>query len=88
MSVIFDRPLDAAEKDLMCRLAVAVVAYQTGASEDTAAHALDTFTQTGEAAFWATTTEALLVVAGRPLVHAEREWLCFHAHARDWDPAL
>lgn len=82
-----NRPLDQAEKDLLCRLAVAVIAKQTGADEQAAADALDTFAAEGQAVFRGDAKDAYLDVAGNNVVHAERDWLAFHAHADDWENA-
>jgi hypothetical protein len=85
MTAAINRRLDDAEKSLLCRLAIAVVASQSGTDEQTAADALDTFTERGEALFRANGYDAFLIVAGNPLIHAERDWLAFEAHAPDWE---
>jgi hypothetical protein len=74
------RPLDDAERDLLNRLAIVVVAAQTGADVETVVEALDTFTETGDAFYRGDYRDVWLVVGGNPLVHATREWLSFYAH--------
>lgn len=80
-----NRPLDDAEKYLLCRLAVASVAKQTGVSEQVAADSLDQLAAEGKATFEGDARDAYLLVNGRSLIHCERDWLAFHAHVSDWE---
>lgn len=78
-----ERPLDDDERNLLRRLAIRVVAEQSGSDEQTAAAALDTFTEKGEAVIRGDAVNVYLDVAGHTIVHATREWLAFHAHHHD-----
>jgi hypothetical protein len=70
---------------MLCRLAVYVVASQSGADERQAADALEHFAERGEASYKADAWQACLIVAGKVIVHTTREWLTFHAHSPEWD---
>jgi hypothetical protein len=75
------------ERSLLNMLAIRVVAEQGGTDLETAAAALDTFTEKGQVILQGDATDVHLVVSGKPIVHATREWLAFHAEhpeAIDW----
>ena len=69
------RPLTDAERQLMCRLAVQVVAAQTGRDGGTVADELDEL----ELVLHGDSKDAYLEACGQVLVHVERDWLAFHA---------
>ncbi|WP_210687513.1 hypothetical protein [Mycolicibacterium sp. GESEQ-9] len=88
MTTPINRPLTDAERSLINALAIRVVAEQGGTDLETAAAALDTFTEEGQAFLQGNATDVHLVVAGNPIVHVTREWLAFHAEhpeAIDWE---
>ena len=58
----------------------------TGSDEQTAADALDHLTEKGEAEVFVNETDAYLIVAGKSIVHCERDWLSFHANAPRYPP--
>lgn len=74
-----NRPLTDEERHLVNMLAIASVAHQTGCDQQTAANALDTFTETGDVILRGDTENVYLEVSGKVLVHCERDWLAFHA---------
>lgn len=80
-----NRPLTDDEKSLVCRLAIASVMKQTGATEQAAAAVLDRFAAEGRAVFEGDAQDAYLTVNGRRLIHCERDWLAFHADAEKWE---
>lgn len=80
-----NRRLTDDEKALLCRLAIASVVTQTGVTEQAAADSLDKFAAKGQVFFEGDAQDAYLVVNGHRLIHAERDWLAFHAHAPDWE---
>jgi hypothetical protein len=81
-----DRPLNDDERSLLLRLAIATLAEQTGSNEQTAADALDHFTEEGKAIIRGDGEDVYLEVAGNVLVHARRDWLAFHASFPGHDP--
>ena len=74
-----DRPLTDPERSLLAWLAVHVVTSQTGATEEQAADALETFAERGEVIIRGDACDTFLEVAGRVLVHISREDLAFTA---------
>ena len=82
----FDRPLDDAEKDLLNWLTMREVVNATGCSFQTAADVLDQLVEESGAFYRADHFDAYVEIAGRRLIHCERVWLAFHAHAADWLP--
>jgi hypothetical protein len=81
----FNRRLDDAEKSLLAWLTINNVVQQTGCSWETAVAALEKFTEQGRAIMRGDGLDAYVEIAGHTLVHAERDWLAFHAHADEWD---
>ena len=81
----FHRRLDQAEKDLLAWLTVRNVVQQTGCTWETAAAALEMFTEEGRAILRGDGLDAYVEIAGHTLIHAERDWLAFHAHADEWE---
>lgn len=81
----FDRPLTDPERNLMLRLAIRLVASQMGWPEQRAADALDECARDGDIRLLWTRTDARLIVCDNPLVHAQRDWLAFHASVRGWE---
>lgn len=78
-----DRPLNDEERRLMMELAVGVVSRQTGVSPEVAFDVLDEMTLTLEG----DAQDVYLSAGGTVLVHAERDWLAFHAIHSGYDPA-
>ncbi len=64
-----NRPLDDAEKSLLCWLTVNNVVQQTGCSWKTAADALDKFVDEGRVFFRGDAFDAYVEVAGHTLIH-------------------
>ena len=81
----FDRRLDDAERDLLCWLTVRSVIEQTGCTWEAATAALERFTEEGRASFRGDAFDVYVEIAGHTLIHCERDWLAFHAHADDWE---
>jgi len=81
----FSRRLDDAEKDLLNWLTMRNVVQQTGCTWQDAADALDKFAAEGRAIYRGDAFDAYVEIAGHTLVHAERDWLAFYAHADDWE---
>jgi len=81
----FNRPLDDAEKDLLNWLTMREVVNATGCSFQTAADVLDQLVEESGAFYRADHFDAYVEIAGHTLVHAERDWLAFYAHADDWE---
>ena len=80
-----NRPLDDAEKDLLAWLTVRNVVQQTGCSWEDAAAALGKFAEEGRAIMRGDGLDAYVEIAGHTLIHCERDWLAFHAHAEEWE---
>jgi hypothetical protein len=78
--------LDDLERGLLLRLAIRNLATQTGADEQTAADALDHFTERGEVTIEGDGRDVYLKVKGHTHIHAARDWLYYMAHRPD--PAL
>lgn len=74
-----NRPLTNDERQLMHELAVQVVCSQTGCSPDAAVEALESFAKDGTLILRGDTENAYLEAGGNVLVHADRDWLAFHA---------
>jgi len=81
----FNRRLDDAEKSLLAWLTVDNVVQQTGCSWQDAADALDQFAEEGRAIMRGDGLDVYVEIAGHTLIHAERDWLAFHAHADEWE---
>lgn len=81
-----DRPLNDDERHLINALAIRVVADQTGADIATAAATLDRLAGEGEVVLQANAEDVNLIVAGKSIVHAKRDWLAFHATFPGYDP--
>jgi hypothetical protein len=72
------------ERSLIMRLAIGNLAQQTSADEQTAADALDHFTERGEVTIEGDAKDVYLKVVGHVHIHAERAWLrwaAFHERA-------
>jgi hypothetical protein len=82
----FNRPLDDAEKDLLNWLTMREVVNATGCSFQTAAEVLDQIVEENGAFYRVDHFDAYVEIAGRTLIHCEREWLAFHAHASECLP--
>lgn len=81
-----NRPLTNDERQLMHELAVQVVCSQTGCSPDAAVEALESFAKDGTLILRGDTDNAYLEAGGNVLVHADRDWLAFHASYPGNDP--
>ncbi len=81
-----NRPLTNDERQLMHELAVQVVCSQTGCSPDAAVEALESFAKDGTLILRGDTENAYLEAGGNVLVHADRDWLAFHASYPGNDP--
>ena len=81
----FTRRLDDAEKSLLAWLTINNAVQQTGCSGETAVAALEKFTEEGQAIMRGDGLDAYVEIAGHTLIHSEREWLAFHAHADEWE---
>ena len=81
----FDRRLDDAERDLLAWLTVRNVVQQTGCTWETAVAVLDKFTEEGRAIMRGDGLDAYVEIAGHTLIHCDRAWLAFHAHADEWE---
>lgn len=81
----FDRRLDQAEKDLLAWLTVHTVVEQTGCTWEDAAAALAEFADEGQAVMRGDGLDAYVEIAGHTLIHCERDWLAFNAHADEWE---
>jgi len=81
----FHRRLDQAEKDLLAWLTVNNVVEQTGCTWETAAAALADFAEQGRATLRGDALDVYVEVAGHTMIHCERDWLAFHAHAEEWE---
>ena len=76
MTTPINRPLTEQERDLLCQLAIEVVAHQTGRDREQVADELDTM----ELEVQGDAIDVYLKANGNVLVHATREWLAFHAN--------
>lgn len=85
MKTEINRPLDEDEKAFMCALLVVSISEQTGVDKETVRAALGDIAETGKAVLRWDAVNAYLVVAGKPLIHCERDWLAWHAHATEWE---
>lgn len=85
MSAI-DRPLNDDERSLLNALAIRVVADQTNSDPETAAAVLDKLAGEGEVELRGDAEDVNLVVSGKSIVHAKRDWLAFHASFPGYDP--
>lgn len=81
-----NRPLTDDERHLMRDLAIQVVCTQTGCTPEAAVDALESFAEDGTLILHGDTNDAYLEAAGNVLVHAERDWLAFHAAYPGNDP--
>jgi hypothetical protein len=77
LPIEINRPLNEAEKLLLCRLAIDVVHTQIDADEQAIADALDEAAGRGEVVLKASPLLAGLFLNGEGLVFASREWLAF-----------
>lgn len=73
--VNIDRPLTDDERNYMLRLAISVVAYRMGCTDDIAAAALDAT----DCRLVGDADEATLTSNEHVIVRVSREWLTFHA---------
>jgi hypothetical protein len=72
------------ERSLLCWLAVQNLVRQFGCDEQTAADALDVFTERGEVTIEGDQRNVYLRVVGHTHIHCERSWLrwaAFHGQA-------
>lgn len=74
-----NRPLTDEERHLMNLMAIAVVGHQTRCTSDEAAQVLDKLAGEGDVILKSDAEDARLVVSGKAIVHAKRDWLAFHA---------
>jgi len=75
------RALTEDEEDLLCRLAIYVVASQTGGNSLAAAEALDELASNGEVRYETDGVNVWLIAAKSRLVHTTRPWLRAHLQA-------
>jgi hypothetical protein len=73
------------ERSLLLRLAIENLVRQTGATDEDAADALDTFTERGEVTIEGDARDVYLKVVGHTHIHAERAWLRWAAFAGQAD---
>jgi hypothetical protein len=72
------------ERSLLMRLAIYNLERQFGCTPETAAEALETFTERGEVTIEGDARDVYLKVVGHTHIHAERAWLrwaAFHQQA-------
>lgn len=81
----FDRRLDDAERDLLAWLTARTVVEQTGCTWEAAAAVLGDFADQGRVVMRGDALQVHVEIAGHPVLHVERDWLAFHAHADEWE---
>jgi hypothetical protein len=73
------------ERSLLLRLAIYNLERQFGCTPETAAEALDTFTERGEVTIEGDAKDVYLKVVGHTHIHCERAWLRWAAFHQQGD---
>ena len=82
----FNRPLTGQERSLLLALAARTLADQAGCTHDEADDVLARLSAEGKLEIAGDAENANVYTNGNLLVHAERDWLAFHAAYPGNDP--